>query len=50
MITFCRAEVRGRRLKFWNTKPSFVVRTIARWLGVSPLISSPSSQNLPEEG
>ena len=42
--------VRGRRLKLWNTKPSFAVRTSARWLGVSRLISSPSSQNLPELG
>ena len=26
--------VRGRRLKLWKTKPSFAVRTSARWFGV----------------
>ena len=50
MTTLCRAVVRGRRLKFWKTKPSFSVRTSARWFGVSPLISWPSSQYLPELG
>ena len=26
-MTFCRAVVRGRRLKLWKTKPSLAVRT-----------------------
>ncbi len=34
MTTFCRAVVRARRLKLWKTKPSFSVRTSARWFGV----------------
>ena len=50
MTTFTSAVVRGSRLKLWNTNPSFAVRTSARWLGVSVLISSPSNQNLPELG
>ena len=49
-MTFCSAVVRGSRLKLWKTKPSFSVRTSARWLGVSRLISSPSNQYLPELG
>ena len=50
MMTFCSAVVRGSRLKLWKTKPSFSVRTSARWLGVRRLISSPSNQYLPELG
>ena len=50
MTTLCSAVVRGSRLKLWNTKPSFSVRTSARWFGVSRLISWPSSQYLPELG
>ena len=50
MTTLCSAVVRGSRLKLWKTKPSFSVRTSARWFGVSRLISWPSNQNSPELG
>ncbi len=50
MSTLCRAEVRASKLKLWKTKPSFSVRTTARWFDERSLISWPSSQYRPEVG
>jgi hypothetical protein len=44
IITFSSALVRGRRLKFWKTKPILRLRTIARWSGLIVSIGSPSSR------
>src|SRR5262245_3747143 len=49
-MTCSRALVRGSRLKLWNTKPIFLLRTTARSSLDSFATSWPSSQYSPEVG
>ena len=48
--TFSQAVAYGRRLKFWKTKPSFLLRAAASWSNVSPATLSPSSRYSPAVG
>jgi hypothetical protein len=43
-MTFSRALVRASKLKFWKTKPIFLLRTMARWSELKRDTSSSSSQ------